>query len=153
MDASTEAPVATGEHVDALLQAEADAAIAGVDPVGPVAAPVEAPVATKETADMCTMLLGVTFNQVLAPRQGDHWALADEECAALGTAYGAVLDKYFPNLRSGPEAAAVIVTLAVLGPRVMKTVQQKAADEQKQTAAPSPYSNGLDHDAGVDRPN
>ncbi|HZF30006.1 MAG TPA: hypothetical protein VE907_12865 [Gammaproteobacteria bacterium] len=133
MSAELEPPVANGSDVDALLRHEADAALAGAGPVGPVAPPVEAPVASKETADMCAMLLGVTFNQVLAPRSGDHWKLADEECTALGTAYGAVLDKYFPNLRTGPEAAAIIVTLAVLGPRVMAHV--KAADEQKKPPA------------------
>lgn len=129
--------VATGAAVDPALLHEANDALAGVDvPFDPSAPPIVEPTPpSAETAAMCTTLLGVTFNHALAPRLGDHWKLADDECSALGAAYGAVLDKYFPNLRAGPEVAAIVVTLAVLGPRVMMTVQ--AAHEKTKPIEPA----------------
>jgi len=129
LSAALERQPTNGEDVDEVLIAEADAALADAQPSGVPAAPPEPP-ASKETADMCAMLLQVTFNRLVAPRQGEHWKLADEECTALGAAYGAVLDKYFPDLRFGVEVTAIIVTLTVFGPRYLTSVDK--ADEQKQ---------------------
>ncbi len=84
------------------------------------------------SAELCTALLGVTFNHVIAPRRGAHWQLSDGEAKALGEAYGAVLDKYAPSVPAGPEATAVMTSLVVLGPRFMADAQQQ---QEKPTGA------------------
>lgn len=115
--------------VDPALQAEADAALAAApaDEFGGEldAAPAEQP-ASEETAQLCASLLEVTCNQLLAAKHGDHWRISKEEAKALGAAYGAVLDKYFPNMRSGPELTAVLLTAAVFGPRVAETAARRS---------------------------
>ncbi|HWO42143.1 MAG TPA: hypothetical protein VNO43_10105 [Candidatus Eisenbacteria bacterium] len=70
------------------------------------------PGAGVSTADVLTQLLKPTF-RLLAP----NWEVTDDECAMLGSAYGAVVDKYFPDLDLGVELTAALVTLAVFGPR------------------------------------
>lgn len=65
-----------------------------------------------KTGELIGALLIPTFKH-MAPL----WGVADEECMMLGEAYGAVIDKYFPDLNFGPEAEAVFVTLAIFGPR------------------------------------
>lgn len=151
-DDELERPAATGDGIDGLLRSEADAALADFSPAPTeTASAPSAPEPSKETAEMCAALFAITFNEVVAPRQGEHWKLTEGECKSLGTAYGALLDKYFPDLRTGPEFAAIIVTLAVFGPRVMTTAK-KAADEQKQraaSAAAAPAPAGDELPAGV----
>lgn len=48
------------------------------------------------------------------------WAVSDDEVRTLCDAYGALLDKYFPDGfldRFGVELSAIMVTIAVFGPR------------------------------------
>jgi len=72
----------------------------------------ESPTPTPSSAQLLTALLVPTF-RVLAPA----WEVTEPECALLGESYGAVLDKYFPDLDIGVEFAALLATLAVFGPR------------------------------------
>lgn len=86
-------------------------------------------------AELLTALLRPTFD-IMAP----NWQVSDMECAMLGAAYGAVLDKYFPDLEIGVELAAVLATAAVFGPRMrrpMKVVnpEQTAAHGQAEESA------------------
>src|SRR5690606_5676487 len=88
------------------------------------------PPASEETAALCASLLEVTFNQLIAPKHGAHWKLERSECDALGKAYGAVLDKYFPNLRTGPEAAAILPSADVRGPSIAQSAQLRAQEQE-----------------------
>ncbi len=73
----------------------------------------EAPPKPKPTnGELIGALLIPTFKH-LAP----NWGVQAEECMLLGEAYGAVLDKYFPDLKLGVEIEAVLVTFAVFAPR------------------------------------
>jgi len=86
----------------------------------------EVPPAGPSTGELLAALLKPTF-AVMAPA----WGVTDDECALLGNAYGAVIDKYFPNFDFGVEFSALLVTLAVFGPRFkkpMRNTQQPAAD-------------------------
>ncbi len=121
------------------LQAEAEAMIAeieGEQPTNDTGAGAEGKPDAMPTGDMVAQLLGVTFNHVIAPRRGDHWKINDAEAKALGDAYGAVIDKYWPDFMNGPEIAAVLTSMAVLGPRMMQDAEQsKAKDKAKKPGA------------------
>lgn len=57
-----------------------------------------------------------------------RWGVTRAECEALGGAWAAVIDKYFPDLEVGPELAAVLITVQIVGPRVaMERHQQTEA--------------------------
>lgn len=95
----------------------------GPAPAKPGAAPVKpapgpAPVAVN-TGEMITTLLDITFNMGLAPTRGEHCRLKPEHCTQLGAAYGAVVDKYMPNFKTGPEMTAILVTIPIAIPVVM----------------------------------
>jgi hypothetical protein len=62
--------------------------------------------------------LVVTFN-LLAKMRGDHWALDADSANEAGEAYAAVILKYFPNIQSGPEITALLITAALIAPRIM----------------------------------
>ncbi|WP_351001075.1 hypothetical protein [Shewanella sp. TB7-MNA-CIBAN-0143] len=74
---------------------------------------------------------------VLAP----SWNISDQEQAALADCYGALLDKYFPDVAEsgGVEFSALIITAAILTPRLgtprkpeIKELDKKeAADNEK----------------------
>lgn len=82
------------------------------------------------TGEVLTALLLPTF-KFLAPA----WEVADGECALLGEAYGAVIDKYLPGLDVGVELSAALATLAVFGPRWGKPA--KVAPKKEQREAPA----------------
>ncbi|WP_269619949.1 hypothetical protein [Zhongshania sp. BJYM1] len=67
---------------------------------------------------------------VVASRRGDHWKLKSEEAAQLGTATDKVLQKYLPDLQTGPEVALVLTAAMVMLPRIM-TDQQLAAEQEE----------------------
>lgn len=71
-------------------------------------------------AELLTALLRPTFD-IMAP----NWQVSDMECALLGEAYCAVIDKYFPGLEFGIEIAAVLATAAVFGPRMRRPTRVK----------------------------
>ena len=82
----------------------------------------------------------------MAEKRGPHWKLAPHECSQLGHAYGAVIDKYFPSLHAGPELTAVLISVTVLGPRVMKDLA--AGKPAGKTAAPEPVDPDIVHKGG-----
>lgn len=86
-----------------------------------------------ETGEMVTALLTVIFS-LMAGRRGDHWALSDAESEMLGNALAAVLDKYVPNMKGGPEATLIVVVLVIVGPRAMEDRHLKAARAQERAA-------------------
>ena len=85
-----------------------------------------------KTADILAPMLQITFG-LLAAKRGPHWKLSDLEAVEAARAYGDVIDKYWPDAAIGPEAAAVLVTLAVFGPRVMqdKKLEAEKAKQEK----------------------
>lgn len=83
------------------------------------------------SAELCAVLLSVGFG-FLASRRGEHWALSPDESEQLGSATGAVLDKYVPDLESGPEWALVGVSMMVILPRVMLDRQAMEKQQQQQ---------------------
>lgn len=82
------------------------------------------------TGEIIAPILQITFG-LIASRRGAHWALTDQEAIEAGNAYGAVMDKYFPDAPMGPEVTAVIVTLAIVGPRVGEDKRKAAAAEKE----------------------
>ena len=87
-----------------------------------------------QTANVLAPMLQITFG-LIAARRGKHWALSDGEADEAGKAYGAVIDKYLPDVAMGPEVTAVMITLAIVGPRLGEDKRQeakKAAAESKQ---------------------
>lgn len=79
--------------------------------------------------EMMAGVLGITFGLVAA-RRGAHWNLSAAEAKQAGEAYGAVLDKYFPDMRTGPEVAAVAVTAMIVLPRL---AADRAAAEREES--------------------
>jgi len=67
---------------------------------------------------------------VVASRRGDHWKLQSEEAKQLGTATDKVLQKYLPDMQTGPEVALVLTAAMVMLPRIMLD-QQLAADKDE----------------------
>lgn len=70
--------------------------------------------------------------------------ISDEERKALSEVYGALADKYFPLIMAkwGLEAAALITTIAVFGPRVWdwwdyRRYQKQLLEAKKAAQAPS----------------
>lgn len=88
-----------------------------------------------ETSVMCKMLLAALFG-IMAGRRGKHWELQDAEAEQLGIALAAVLDKYMPEFKGGPEATLILVALLIVGPRAMQDMQnrEKLAEEKKEKA-------------------
>lgn len=85
---------------------------------GPELAPPPGP----PTGAVLAGMLAPAF-MVLAP----NWSVSQDECRALGEAWGAVLDHYYPGglAQMGPWGAAVLTTAAVLGPRIAMRVPPK----------------------------
>lgn len=66
-----------------------------------------------------------------------HWGVTRQECEALGGAWAAVIDKYFPDLEVGPELAAVLITVQIIGPRI--AMDRHAKQETMTDAAERQY--------------
>ena len=67
-----------------------------------------------EWKQIITILLGTGFS-VATP----NWGIQKAEVEAMSDAYAPLLNKYFPDISAlGPEIAAVLVTAAILGPRI-----------------------------------
>lgn len=101
---------------DFVPESEPIAGGSGVEPVG------------IDSAQMCATCFAVVFG-ILAGRRGNHWALTNEESEQLGSATGAVLDKYCPDIEGGPEYALVVAAGMVVLPRVMMD-KKLAADSE-----------------------
>lgn len=80
--------------------------------------------AQPKTGDVIAGLLVVTFGFV-ASKRGPHWQLSPAEANELGSAYGAVIDKYWPDFQSGVELTAIGLTLAVAAPRLVEDVKKQ----------------------------
>lgn len=96
-----------------------------------------------ESAQMCGQLVEVVFG-VIATRRGNHWALKAEEAGMMGGALAGVLDKYAPDMKTGPEAALVVVGLLIVGPRLAVDAAARKALEKEQ--------GGKDGDSGKSKP-
>lgn len=115
MNESTEqaAPPPANPHADTAALDALGAEALGGDPAAVAAAPEpEIP-----TGQVLAMVLSPAF-EVIAP----NWHMTTTEVRTLADAYGAVLDKHFPDALAniGIELTAVVVTLAILAPRMHK---------------------------------
>jgi hypothetical protein len=101
-------------------------------PAAEAAAPQE-----QSSAEMVGALATVAF-AVVAARRGPHWALTAAEAEEFGKAGGAVLDKYAPDLHTGPEAALVLTAGMIVLPRLLtdKQAEKEAAQPKDKDAAP-----------------
>lgn len=87
-----------------------------------------------ETAAMCTGIYAASMG-LLAARLGGHWALSAVEAEQLGEATAPVMDKYFPDLKGGPEVVLLMALGVVIVPRYMihgKIEREKAANPDKE---------------------
>lgn len=111
--ASPANPHADLSALDALA-GEAAAAAVAADPNAPVGPPAAPSIPTEK---LCEMLLAPCF-MIFAP----NWKVSEQEVQTLAGAYGAVLDKYFPDGLGdwAPEISAVLVTAMVITPRMGK---------------------------------
>lgn len=111
--------------------ASADAAAAPPPPPGAPGAPPEKEISSAELF----LMVGGPWFDILAP----NWKVGQDEKKQLSDAYGALLDKYFPDwsTRFGPELAAVVVSAAVFGPRLAAKIPPRlpAPEEPKKEAA------------------
>lgn len=119
----------------AALDLQAGAAAAALESPDAAAAPPPEGAATPaalSTSAALAPLVSAGF-KILAPA----WQVTAEESDALADAWAAVLDKYFPDgalLRFGVEVNALLLTLAIFGPRW--TLPRKLADIKPAAAAP-----------------
>ncbi len=91
-----------------------DAAAAELGPELPGLGPEPEPPQQIPTAELVQPLVALLCVTV-APA----WAITEEEQAQLSGAYAAVIDKYFPDgVPMGPEVGAVMVTAAIVMPRL-----------------------------------
>ncbi len=97
------------------------------------------------TADVLAPVLQITFG-LIASRRGQHWALSDGEAKEAAEAYGTVIDKYFPDVNTGPELTAVIVTLAIVGPRLGQDRVVAARKAKAEREAENKEQGGVDGD-------
>lgn len=94
----------------------------------------EAPV--MPTADVLYPIARLAFD-----KGAPLWAVSDDEVRTLCDAYGALLDKYFPDGfldRFGVELSAIMVTIAVFGPRWGTPMKQ--APKPKPAASSQPVA-------------
>lgn len=112
----------------------------GPDAGGPSAMPGGAAYVDPERAEVEGLMIAVLTPAfaILAP----NWQVQPPEVRELAQAYTPVMMKYFPDGigEVGPELAAVLVTLTVLGgrlgtPRRVVVVQEEAANGHEKSAA------------------
>lgn len=73
---------------------------------------------------------------ILAP----NWRVSPDEVALLSEAYAGLVDKYFPDIATGPEIAAIVVTFAVFGPRVVAKLPPKVEPPKKPAPDAAPQA-------------
>lgn len=93
---------------------------------------IEAPVDESEqvsTEEVLFPIVCMAFD-VMVP----HWKVKEKEKKALSEAYGALLDKYFPNSTEylGVEITALMVTGMICMPRIIEGRQEKEVNPQKE---------------------
>lgn len=117
----------------AAMAAEASALDSAAAPMGSEPAPEAAAPPQVSTAEVLRPLMRSAFD-ILAPK----WNVTDEESANLAESYAAVLDKYFPDgvlTRWGVEFNAIILTVAIIGPR-LKIAPREIPKEKTEAAPP-----------------
>lgn len=87
-----------------------------------------------ETAEAITAILHISF-ELIAARKGAHWKMSLDEATEAGKAYGAVIDKYYPDTMIGVEVTAITVTAMVLIPRMAIDRQLAAQSAAAENAA------------------
>lgn len=83
------------------------------------------------------------------------WRVTEEEIEALSIAYGAVLDKYFPDgIPFGIELSAVMITIVVFGPRIraMRAQEKARKEREKDVVATVPARGEGSESAAQARP-
>jgi len=110
-------------HADPELLANLENELTPQQPAASASATPEIP-----TAKLVEGILGPAF-MIIAP----NWKVSDSEISQLSAAYGAVLDKYFPDGlgQFGVEIGAALITAAVIVPRLKippKAEPKKPAD-------------------------
>ena len=140
---NTTASVATTQGIDPAMLADLDRAAAAHSeifsaadlPAGAMQSPsAPQPVADAAVAGMISGGLVVTFN-LLAKQRGAHWALDADTANEAGTAYALVIQKYFPAFQGGPEFTALLITVALIAPRVMMDKANAALEAEKAQGA------------------
>jgi hypothetical protein len=99
----------------------------------------------EQSAAMVGMFYAGAFN-ILSARMGDHWALSPEEVEALSVPTVAVVKKYMPNAKAGPEAALLGAAAIVILPRLMvgkepEPEPEKTPDEPAENEGEATYGN------------
>lgn len=93
--------------------------------------PTGAPQATPEEIKRASDAMGGTFKalgMILSRKRGEFWEMTDEECQALGESWGNALAPYLPRIgKAVPFAAAIAVTIGVLGPRAEEDLRRQNA--------------------------
>ncbi len=119
-DAAAVDPVAELEQRAEALESE----VAGEGDPGVAPEPETASVPTEQ---ILLPVISAAF-AILAPA----WQVSAGECRQLAQAWAVVVDKYFPDLPSGPELQAVIITLAVVGPRLGKPRREPEPEKREE---------------------
>lgn len=95
--------------------------------------------AMPETSEILFPVINSVFS-ILAP----NWGVTANESQALAEAYGALIDKYFPDshMAFGAEITAVTVTAMVVAPRIGKARKKEEKEvnkkqEKREQPAPS----------------
>lgn len=126
-------PASATPGLDSLMAEAARLDQEGIAAFGkPEATPETATAQEVTTAEVLRPLMRAGFD-ILAPK----WKVSDEESSQLAMAYAAVLDKYFPDGvmgRWGAEFNAIILTVAIIGPRLK--IAPRDVSKEKQEAAP-----------------
>ncbi len=81
-------------------------------------------------ADELAFIFELGFGMV-AGRRGEHWKIESDEAKSLGLATDRVLQKYLPDLKTGPEVALVLTAGALILPRWVMDKQAQAEAEAK----------------------
>lgn len=99
--------------------------------IPPGGEPAAAPIETGWAVSELEMIAGLPFF-LLKRRYGDAWEIDDEETHAIARAWKPVLDRYFPTDETDL-GTALIVTAAVLAPRLMMTDWNQKPNGKKPT--------------------
>lgn len=89
-----------------------------------------------ETCEFIAPIIGGFFG-IVTP----NWNISDAEVNELSKAYGAVIDKYYPDITPGCEVTAILCTIMVVAPRIgtprVKLQPGKKAEKGAESAATS----------------
>lgn len=116
----------------AAASAEALADLAGIDPdTGEPPAP-KPP--TVPAGELVRPVLALVCSSI-APA----WGITEPEQEQLAAAYGAVLEKHFPDgVEMGPEITALIITAGVVVPRLGRPLRETPRAQKSQDAQQEP---------------